>query len=269
MLSDFDGSWLKRSIPYTGQGVARYVLMVDDLPQGAISRYAANPISLSYNPETQEESLYALSTDSGIVVRRVDLSQGQEEFLVPTWEIRAKTSDRVATPSLVEKAKRSLALREDETLCCLLKEACSLWSGGTTLCTNPELLFSSLLQASTAFPDDGPFVHGLLVRGRSLLDSYFEQAVLAFAELSRMDHHMIMTSRYVGRGEVYILARPEYLGGLPVRQDVVSLTDGTKNPLAYEEIGMFIQNHKCVRRVVVPSTEEQGDPVYTSVKRLP
>jgi hypothetical protein len=80
----------------------------------------------------------------------------------------------------------------------------------------------------------------------------------------------------IPRGTVYCLAEPEFVGVMPIRQDVNVIPADKPSKLrlgwvCYEEIGVGIVNARAVARINVSGktaytpwfqAETQGEPVY-------
>ena len=248
---------IRRALEY--QAVGRKLLMVDELPQGALARY--------------EKDVRATAT---VISRRggvPDMIVEGEEILVPTFEIATNPTIRISEVKarrfyIVDraqiKAKEAIQKEEDTNIFNAIDAAVP--AANTVVSTGGALSVSALNQAFATIEQHDLTVgkvvcHALRYAdirnwGKTVYDEATQKEVLTtglFGHIWTADIHV---SSRVPTTTVFILAPAEYVGAFPVRQDITVLPADDPKKLRlgwviYEEIGIVIINDYATAKVTV------------------
>jgi len=260
--------------------IGRKLLVVDPLPQGVYPIYDKD-----------------IKIPAYVVGKRgqaPDQIVEGERFTLPTWEIvvypqarfsqikarRFNLVDRIQT-----RARLDIAAIEDQNIFNSINAA-SL-SG-----VNPVTTVASALNKTswiTAMGEVGkwdlrPFkavmnyseYSDILRFGQNDLDLVHQHEIIETGLIGRYMGIEILVSKMVPRGSVYILAEPEYVGVMPIRQDLNVIPADKPEKLrigyvVYEEIGMGIVNPRSISKISVTGkasftpwnlADTQGESVY-------
>jgi hypothetical protein len=250
---------IKRALEY--QAIGRKLLMVDELPQGALARYEKDVASTAY----------VVARRGGVRDRIVE----GEEVLVPTWEIAANPQIRLSEIKarrfyIVDraqmKAKEAIQKQEDTEI---LGDIEAAVRADQTVTQSGDLSIASLNYAFSTIESHDLTVAKIVMHpqqyadvrlfGRDVFDEATRRDVLMsglFGHLWTADIHV---SHRVPQGSVYLLAPAEYVGAIPVRQDITVLpADDPKNLrlgwVIYEEIGIIVINDYAIAKVSLTAT---------------
>ena len=248
---------IRRALEY--QAVGRKLLMVDELPQGALARY--------------EKDVRATAT---VISRRgavPDTIVEGEEILVPTFEIATNPTIRISEVKarrfyIVDraqiKAKEAIQKEEDTNIFNAIDAAVPAANSVTS--TGGALSVSALNQAFATIEQHDLTVgkvvcHALRYAdirnwGKTVYDEATQKEVLTtglFGHIWTADIHV---SSRVPTTTVFVLAPAEYVGAFPVRQDITVLPADDPKKLRlgwviYEEIGIVIINDYATAKVTV------------------
>lgn len=248
---------IRRALEY--QAVGRKLLMVDELPQGALARY--------------EKDVRATAT---VISRRggvPDQIVEGEEILVPTFEIATNPTIRISEVKarrfyIVDraqiKAKEAIQKEEDTNIFNAINAAVP--AANTVVSSGGALSVSALNQAFATIEQHDLTVgkvvcHALRYAdirnwGKTVYDEATQKEVLTtglFGHIWTADIHV---SSRVPTTTVFILAPAEYVGAFPVRQDITVLPADDPKKLRlgwviYEEIGIVIINDYATAKVTV------------------
>ena len=248
---------IRRALEY--QAVGRKLLMVDELPQGALARY--------------EKDVRATAT---VISRRgavPDMIVEGEEILVPTFEIATNPTIRISEVKarrfyIVDraqiKAKEAIQKEEDTNIFNAIDAAVPAANSVTS--TGGALSVSALNQAFATIEQHDLTVgkvvcHALRYAdirnwGKTVYDEATQKEVLTtglFGHIWTADIHV---SSRVPTTTVFVLAPAEYVGAFPVRQDITVLPADDPKKLRlgwviYEEIGIVIINDYATAKVTV------------------
>ena len=251
---------IRRALEY--QAVGRKLLMVDELPQGAYARY--------------EKDVKATAT---VISRRgavPDMIIEGEEILVPTFEIATNPTVRISEVKarrfyIVDraqiKAKEAIQKEEDTNIFNAINAAVPV--ANQVISTGGALSTSALGQAfATVEQHDltvGKVVcHALRYNdirnwGKTVYDEATQKEVLTtglFGHIWTADIHV---SSRVTPMYVFVLSLAEYVGAMPIRQDITVLPADDPKKLRlgwiiYEEIGITVINDYAIARIEVKST---------------
>ena len=248
---------IRRALEY--QAVGRKLLMVDELPQGALARY--------------EKDVRATAT---VISRRgavPDMIVEGEEILVPTFEIATNPTIRISEVKarrfyIVDraqiKAKEAIQKEEDTNIFNAIDAAVP--DANSVTSTGGALSVSALNQAFATIEQHDLTVgkvvcHALRYAdirnwGKTVYDEATQKEVLTtglFGHIWTADIHV---SSRVPTTTVFVLAPAEYVGAFPVRQDITVLPADDPKKLRlgwviYEEIGIVIINDYATAKVTV------------------
>ena len=250
---------IRRALEY--QAVGRKLLMVDELPQGALARYERDVHSVAH-----------------VIARRgavPDEIQEGEEVLVPTFEIAVNPQVRLSEIKarrfyIVDraqiKAKEAIQKEEDTNIFnCLLA---SVTAAHTVIATGGALTLTALNQAFATIESHDLTVGKIVMHaqryadvrnfGKTVYDEATQREVLTsglFGHLWTADIHV--SSRMLTT-TVMLLAPSDYVGAFPSRQDLTVLPADDPKKLRlgwviYEEIGIVVINDYAIARVNVTS----------------
>jgi hypothetical protein len=247
--------------------IGRKLLVVDPLPQGVYPIY----------DKDIRIPCYVVGKRGQVPDRVVE----GERFTVPTWELvcypqarfsqikarRFNLVDRIQT-----RARLDLSAIEDQNIFNAIGFASV--SG-----TNPQTTVASALTKGaiiTGMAEIGkwdlrPFkmlmnyseYTDLLRFGQNDLDLIHQHEIIETGLLGRYMGLEILVSKMVTRGRVEVLAEPEYVGVMPIRQDVNVIPADKPEKLrigfvVYEEVGISVVNARAVARINVT-----GKTAYT------
>lgn len=249
---------IRRSLEY--QAVGRKLLLVDELPQGALARYERDVAAIGH-----------------VVARRgaiPDQIQEGEEILVPTFEIAANPQVRLSEIKarrfyIVDraqiKAKEAIQKEEDANIFSALIAAAD--TRGDQVVTNVGSLSPSSLNTGFRFIEQHDLVAtkivvhatqyaSIRVFGKDFYDEATTREILTsglFGHLWTADIHV---SSKMDPDTVLIVASPDTVGAFPIRQDITVLPADDPKKLRlgwviYEEIGIVVVNDYSVAKIEV------------------
>lgn len=251
---------IRRALEY--QAVGRKLIMVDELPQGALPRYEKD-----------------VRQTSQVISRRGAVPRGiteGEEILVPLFEIATHPTIRLSEVKarrffIVDraqiKAKESLQKTEDTLIFAAIHAAID---GDHTVTSTGGALSITALNQAFASVELHDLIIGKVVMhplryadvrnwGKTVYDEATTKEVLTtglFGHIWTADIHV---SSRMSTTEVFVLAPAEYLGAMPIRQDITVIPADEPRVLRlgwviYEEIGIVIINPYAAAKVTVSSS---------------
>lgn len=250
---------IKRALEY--QAIGRKLLLVDELPQGALARYEKDVASVAH-----------VIGRRGQVPDRI--TEG-EEVLVPTFEIAANPQIRLSEIKarrfyIVDraqmKAKEAIQKLEDTEI---LRDIEAAVKATQVVTQTGDLNIASLNYAFSMIESHDLTVAKIVMHpqqyadvrlfGRDVYDEATRRDVLMsglFGHLWTADIHV---SHRVTPGSVYLLAPAEYVGAIPVRQDITVLPADNPKELRlgwviYEELGIVVINDYAIAKVELLAT---------------
>lgn len=250
---------IRRSLEY--QAVGRKLLMVDELPQGALARYERDVRSVAV----------VLGRRGGVPE---EIHEG-EEVVVPTFEIAVHPTIRLAEIKarrfyIVDraqiKAKEAIQKEEDSNIFTALLAAVD--SAHTVVATGGALTLTALNQCFATIEAHDLTVAKIVMHaqryadvrgfGKTVYDEATQREVLTsglFGHLFTADIHV---SSKMPTTTVMLLAPADYVGAFPIRQDitVIPADDPRKLRLGwviFEEVGIVVINTYAVAKISVTS----------------
>ena len=251
---------IRRSLEY--QAVGRKLLMVDELPQGALARYERDVASVAH-----------------VIGRRGavpdQITEG-EEILVPTFEIAAHPTVRLSEIKarrfyIVDraqiKAKEAIQKEEDTNIFNALLAA-ALSSGNQVL--NFGTLSVASLNTAFRYIEQHDLVATKIVMhavqfasvrafGKTFFDEATQREIITTGLYGHLYTADIHVSSRMPTTVVLVVASPDTVGAFPIRQDITVLPADDPKKLRlgwviYEEIGIVVVNDYAVSRIDVTST---------------
>lgn len=250
---------IRRALEY--QAVGRKLLMVDELPQGALARYERDVRSVAY----------VISRRGGVPM---EMQEG-EEVLVPTFEIATNPKVRLSEIKarrfyIVDraqiKAKEAIQKEEDTNIFAAL--LASVNAAHTVTATGGALTVTALNQAFSTIEAHDLTVAKIVMHAQRYADvrnwgkTVFDEATTREVLTSGLYGHIwtadIHVSSRMSTTTVLLLAPADYVGAFPIRQDITVLPadDPIRISLGwviYEEVGVVVINDYAVARVNVTS----------------
>lgn len=249
---------IRRSLEY--QAVGRKLLMVDELPQGALARYERDVAAIAH-----------------VVSRRgavPDQIQEGEEILVPTFEIAANPTVRLSEIKarrfyIVDraqiKAKEAIQKEEDSNIFrALIAAADNL---GTQVVTNVGTLTIASLNTAFRLIEQHDLVSAKIVMhanqyasvrtfGKDFYDEATQREIITTGLYGHLWTADIHVSSRMDWNTVLVVASPENVGAFPIRQDITVLPADDPKKLRlgwviYEEVGIVVVNDYSVSKIEV------------------
>jgi hypothetical protein len=249
---------IRRSLEY--QAVGRKLIMVDELPQGALARYERDVASVAH-----------------IVARRGavpdQITEG-EEILVPTFEIAAYPTIRLSEIKarrfyIVDraqiKAKEAIQKEEDTNIFNALHAAVDA-RGQEVTAPGSGLDGASLNEAFRMIEQHDLVATKIVMHAnqyaavRTFGKEFFDEATTREILTTGLYGHLwtadIHVSSRMDPTRVLIVASPDTVGAFPIRQDITVLPADDPKKLRlgwviYEEVGIVVVNDYAVSRVSV------------------
>lgn len=249
---------IRRSLEY--QAVGRKLLLVDELPQGALARYERDVSAIAH-----------------VISRRgaaPDQIQEGEEILVPTFEIAANPQVRLSEIKarrfyIVDraqiKAKEAIQKEEDTNIFAALMAAAD--TRGDQIVMNVGTLSPASLNTAFRFIEQHDLVAtkivvhanqyaAIRVFGKEFYDEATTREILTsglFGHLWTADIHV---SSRMHPDQVLVVASPDTVGAFPIRQDITVLPADDPKKLRlgwviYEEIGIVVVNDYAISLIDV------------------
>jgi hypothetical protein len=249
---------IRRSLEY--QAVGRKLLMVDELPQGALARYERDVAAIAH-----------------VIARRgavPDQIQEGEEILVPTFEIAAHPTVRLSEIKarrfyIVDraqiKAKEAIQKEEDTNIFAALTAAANTL--GTQVVTNVGTLTTASLNTAFRLIEQHDLVATKIVLHanqyasiRTFGKDFYDEATTREIITTGLYGHLwtadIHVSSRMETDEILVVASPDTVGAFPIRQDITVLPADDPKKLRlgwviYEEVGIVVINDYAVSLIQV------------------
>ena len=235
--------------------------MVDELPQGALPRYEKDVASVAY----------VISRRGNVPDRIVE----GEEVLVPLFELAVNPTIRLSEIKarrfyIVDraqmKAKEALQKLEDTEV---LSDINAAVKSNQTVTQSGDLTIASLNYAFSTIESHDLTVAKIVMHPRQYADlrlfgrDVYDEATRRDVLMSGLFGHLwtadIHVSHRVPEGSVYLLAPAEFVGAIPVRQDITVLPADNPKELRlgwiiYEELGIVVVNDYAISKINMTST---------------
>lgn len=247
---------IKTSLMY--QAIGRKLLMVDELPQGALPRYERD-----------------ISVKSYVIPKRgsvPDCYIEAEELLIPVVELASNPTIKLneirqrryyIVDRAQVRAKDSLQRQEDVEVFKVINAAVptdhSISVSGTlqpeninlalTLIEEHELIGAKIVLHPQRYKD-------IRTWGKDFFDEATQRDILMTGLYGHIYSADIHVSTMVPKNAVYVLAPAQFVGAMPVRQDITVLPADDPKKLrlgwvVFEEVGFGVINDYSISRIVV------------------
>jgi len=251
---------IRRSLEY--QAVGRKLLMVDELPQGALARYERDIASIAH-----------------VIGRRgavPDQIVEGEEILVPTFEIAANPTIRLSEIKarrfyIVDraqiKAKEAIQKEEDTNIFNALIAAAD--TRGDQVVANIGTLTTASLNTAFRLIEQHDLVAAKIVLHanqyatiRAFGKEFYDEATTREIITTGLYGHLwtadIHVSSRMDSTTVLVVASAENVGAFPIRQDITVLPADDPKKLRlgwviYEEVGIVVVNDYAISKIEVTS----------------
>lgn len=247
---------IKTSLMY--QAIGRKLLMVDELPNGALARYERDVAVKSYVIPKRGSVPDALVEAEELIVPTIELAAHPT---IRLNEIRARRFYIVDRAQV--RAKDSLQRQEDVEVFKVINAAIptdhSISVSGTlqaeninlalTLIEEHELIGAKIVLAPQRYKD----IRGW---GKEVYDEATQRDILMTGLYGHIYSADIHVSTMVPKNGVYILAPAQFVGAMPVKQDITVLPADDPKRLrlgwvVYEELGFAVINDFALSRITV------------------
>ena len=249
---------IRRSLEY--QAVGRKLIMVDELPQGALARYERDVAAIAH-----------------VISRRgavPDQIQEGEEVLVPTFEIAAHPTVRLSEIKarrfyIVDraqiKAKEAIQKEEDTNIFNALIAAAT--NRGTQVVVNVGALSINSLNTAYRLIEQHDLVATKVVLhanqfatirifGKDFYDEATQREIITTGLYGHLWTADIHVSSRMDSNTVLVVASPDTVGAFPIRQDITVLPADDPKKLRlgwviYEEVGIVVLNDYAISLIEV------------------
>lgn len=247
---------IRRALEY--QAVGRKLLMVDELPQGALARYERDVASIAW-----------------VVSRRgavPDQIQEGEEVLVPTFEIAANPTVRLSEIKarrfyIVDraqiKAKEAIQKEEDTNIFNALTTACRadqvIENYGTLSVQAINEAFKQIEQhdlVAAKIVTHAFQYASIRTFGKDFFDEATQREIITTGLYGHLWTADIHVSSRMDSETVLIVSSPETVGAFPIRQDITVLPADDPKKLRlgwviYEEVGIVVINDYAISKITM------------------
>lgn len=248
---------IRTSLDY--QGIARKLLVVDPLPQGALPVYDRDVDAKAFTVSKRGNAPEQLIEGERIQVPTFEVVAYPQVRFSQIKERRFNIIDRAQ-----QRAKSDIMAVEDETCFSLIEAASNAVNPVTTVTgglsrdsiasafrevEKHDLAVTKIVMNAQAFADIRKW-------GQNEFDPVTQHEVLQTGTFGRLWSAEILLSKKVPLNTVYVLADPEFVGVMPIRQDIqVIPADDTRRLrvgwVVYEEIGMSVVNAMSVAKIKI------------------
>lgn len=248
---------IRTSLDY--QGIARKLLVVDPLPQGALPVYDRDVDAKAFTVSKRGNAPEQLIEGERIQVPTFEVVAYPQVRFSQIKERRFNIIDRAQ-----QRAKSDIMAVEDETCFSLIEAASNAVNPVTTVTgglsrdaiasafrevEKHDLAVTKIVMNAQAFTDIRKW-------GQNEFDPVTQHEVLQTGTFGRLWSAEILLSKKVPLNTVYVLADPEFVGVMPIRQDIqVIPADDTRRLrvgwVVYEEIGMSVVNAMSVAKIKI------------------
>jgi len=253
---------IRRSLEY--QAVGRKLLLIDQLPQGALPRYERDVAAIAH-----------------VLPRRgavPDQIQEGEEILVPTFEIAANPQIRMSEIRarrfyIVDRAqiKAKEAIQKEEDACIFRSLIAAVTNNGTQIVQNgPAALAPGSLNEAFRMIEQHDLVASKVIVHANIYanirffgQNFYDPATTREIITSGLFGHIwtadIHVSSKMDPDTVLVVSSPDTVGVFPIRQDITVLPADDPKKLRlgwviYEEVGIVIINDYAASMVEMTTT---------------
>lgn len=241
------------------QGVGRKLLVVDPLPQGALPVYDKDVDARAYVISKRGQAPDQVIEGDRIQVPTFEIVSYPQVRFSQVKERRFNVIDRAQ-----QRAKSDIMAVEDAEIFSLIDTAATavntvtVSTGGLTRTAltkafqeieKHDLVVTKIVMNASQFAD-------IRAWGQNEFDPVTQHEVLQTGLFGHIWTADILISKKVPAGTVYVLADPEFVGVMPIRQDIQVIPADKPQELRlgwviYEEIGLSVVNSLAVAKITV------------------
>ena len=248
---------IRTSLDY--QGIARRLLVVDPLPQGALPVYDRDVDAKAFTISKRGAAPDQLIEGERILVPTMEIVAYPQVQYTQIKERRFNIIDRAQ-----QRAKSDIMAVEDENVFALVDaasqavNAVTISKGSLTRdaltaafgeIEQHDLPVTRVVMNAQAFKDIRKW-------GINEVDPVTQHEVLQTGLFGHIWTAEIIISKKVPRDTVYVLADPEFVGVMPIRQDIQVIPADIPSKLrcgwiVYEEVGFTVVNAQSVAKITI------------------
>lgn len=247
---------IRTSLDY--QGVGRKLLVVDPLPQGALPVYDKDVDAKAFVISKRGQVPDQIIEGDRIQVPTFEIVSYPQVRFSQVKERRFNVIDRAQ-----QRAKADIMAVEDAEIFSLIDEAASSGVNSVTVSSTGltrealtqafkevekhDLVVTKIVMNAQAFAD-------IRAWGQNEFDPVTQHEVLQTGLFGHIWTADILISKKVPLNTVYVLADPEFVGVMPIRQDIQVIPADKPEELRlgwviYEEIGLGVVNAMAVSKI--------------------
>jgi hypothetical protein len=251
---------IRTSLDY--QGVGRKLLVVDPLPQGSLPVYDKDVDAKAYVISKRGQVPDQIIEGDRIQVPTFEVVSYPQVRFSQVKERRFNVIDRAQ-----QRAKSDIMAVEDAEIFALVDQAASTGVNAVTI-SSTGLTRESLTQAFKEVEKHDLVVTKIVMNaqafadirswGQNEFDPVTQHEVLQTGLFGHLWTADILISKKVPLNTVFVLADPEFVGVMPIRQDIQVIPADKPEELRlgwviYEEIGLGIVNSMSVAKITLNS----------------
>lgn len=249
---------IRTSLDY--QGVGRKLLVVDPLPQGALPVYDKDVDAKAFVISKRGQVPDQIIEGDRIQVPTFEIVSYPQVRFSQVKERRFNVIDRAQ-----QRAKSDIMAVEDAEIFALIDAAAQTVNPVTTSAGGKltrealteafkevekhDLVVTKIVMNATSFAD-------IRAWGQNEFDPVTQHEVLQTGLFGHIWTADILISKKVPQNTVYVLADPEFVGVMPIRQDIQVIPADKPEELRlgwviYEEIGLAVVNGMAVAKITI------------------
>lgn len=247
---------IRTSLDY--QGIGRKLLVVDPLPQGALPVYDKDVDAKAYVISKRGKAPDQIIEGDRIQVPTFEVVSYPQVRFSQVKERRFNVIDRAQ-----QRAKADIMAVEDAEIFALIDKAAEAVNPVTTdtkltrealtkafkEIEKHDLVVTKIVMNATTFAD-------IRAWGRDEFDPVTQHEVLQTGLFGHIWTADILISKKCPTNTVYVLADPEFVGVMPIRQDIQVIPADKPEELRlgwviYEEIGLAVVNSMSIAKITI------------------
>lgn len=247
---------IRTSLDY--QGIGRKLLVVDPLPQGALPVYDKDVDAKAYVISKRGKAPDQIIEGDRIQVPTFEIVSYPQVRFSQVKERRFNVIDRAQ-----QRAKADIMAVEDAEIFALIDKAATAVNPVTVASSltrealtaafkeieKHDLVATKIVMNATTFAD-------IRAWGRDEFDPVTQHEVLQTGLFGHIWTADILLSKKCPTDTVYVLADPEFVGVMPIRQDIQVIPADKPEELRlgwviYEEIGLAVVNSMAISKITI------------------
>ena len=261
---------IRQSLDY--QGIARKLLVVDPLPQGALPVYDKDVDAKAFVIPKRGSAPDQIIEGDRVQVPTFEIVSYPQVRFSQVKERRFNVIDRAQ-----QRAKSDIMATEDEVVFDLIDAVAT--DAGKEVVYDTKLTREALTKAFREIEKNDLVVTKIVMNatafadirswGRDDFDPVTQHEVLQTGLFGHIWTADILISKKCPMDSVYVLADPEFVGVMPIRQDIqVIPADKPENLrlgwVVYEEIGAAVVNSMAVSKISLKAGDTNRDGVINA-----